>query len=81
MGVLAWAWRGRTSRAACTSATEPACLVRSVATEDVDRALVTLVPHTTALRGTRFEVTVSVRYLKAGGFDAQRMTARLGARA
>jgi mRNA interferase MazF len=43
----------------------------SVPTEDTDRALVTVVPHTTALRGSRFEVTVSARYLKVGGFDAQ----------
>ena len=47
------------------------CLVMSVPTEDADRVLVTVVPHTTALRGSRFEVTVSARYLKAGGFDAQ----------
>ena len=43
--------------------------------ERADRGLrwcpVTVVPHTTALRGSRFEVTVSARYLKAGGFDAQ----------
>lgn len=50
------------------------CLVMSVPTEDADRALralVTVVPHTTALRGSRFEETVSARYLKAGGFDTQ----------
>ena len=47
------------------------CLVMTMPTEDSDRALVTVVPHTTALRGSRFEVTVSARYLKAGGFDAQ----------
>jgi mRNA interferase MazF len=47
------------------------CLVMSVPTEDADRVLVTVVPHTTALRGSRFEVTVSAHYLKAGGFDAQ----------
>jgi mRNA interferase MazF len=46
------------------------CLVLSVVPEAQDRALVTLVPHTTSLRGTRFEVVVP-RFLKAGAFDAQ----------
>jgi mRNA interferase MazF len=30
-----------------------------------------VVPHTTSLRGTRFEVAVAVPFLRAGGFDAQ----------
>jgi mRNA interferase MazF len=47
------------------------CLVFSVPITDVDRALVTLVPHTTALRGTRFEVEFRVPFLRPGGFDAQ----------
>ena len=46
-------------------------LVLSVAVEDTDRALVTLVPHTTSLRGSRFEVPLPVRFLRPGGFDAQ----------
>lgn len=46
-------------------------LVLSVPTEDTDRALVTLVPHTTSLRGSRFEVPLSIRFLRPGGFDAQ----------
>ena len=46
-------------------------LVLSVPIEDTDRALVTLVPHTTALRGSRFEVPLPVRFLRPGGFDAQ----------
>jgi mRNA interferase MazF len=29
------------------------------------------VPHTTALRQSRFEVAVPVRFLKPGAFDAQ----------
>lgn len=45
-------------------------LVMSVPAAETDRALVTLVPHTTSLRGTRFEVTVPVQFLRAGGFDA-----------
>jgi mRNA interferase MazF len=30
-----------------------------------------LVPHTTSLQGTRFEVSVPKRFLKPGAFDAQ----------
>jgi len=47
------------------------CLVLSVRADSQDRALVTLVPHTTSVRGTRFEVTVPKRFLRAGAFDAQ----------
>jgi mRNA interferase MazF len=46
-------------------------LVISVPAGDADRALVTLVPHTTSLRGSRFEVPVPVPFLRAGAFDAQ----------
>jgi len=38
-----------------------------------DRALVSIVAHTTAVRGSRFEVAVSVKFLKAGAFDAQNL--------
>lgn len=47
------------------------CLVLSVAAGEADRALVTLVPHTTSVRGSQFEVVVPVRFLKPGAFDAQ----------
>lgn len=47
------------------------CLVISSPIDDNDRALVTLVPHTTSTRGTRFEATVATHYLKSGAFDAQ----------
>ncbi len=47
------------------------CLVLSVPSEDTDRSIVTLVPHTTSMRGSRFEVAVPVRFLKPGAFDAQ----------
>lgn len=47
------------------------CLVLGVPAADGDRALITVVPHTTSLRGTRYEVPVSVRFLRPGGFDAQ----------
>ncbi|MBK9216913.1 MAG: type II toxin-antitoxin system PemK/MazF family toxin [Chloracidobacterium sp.] len=49
------------------------CLVLSVAAEVVDRALATLVPHTTSTRGSRFEVKLRVRYLRAGAFDVQNL--------
>lgn len=38
-----------------------------------DRALATLVPHTTKPRGSRFEVDVKVRFLKPGAFDVQNL--------
>ena len=47
------------------------CLVLSVPTASDDRSIVTLVPHTTSVRGSRFEVVVPVRFLKPGAFDAQ----------
>src|SRR5438105_8938553 len=48
-------------------------LVVSVPADDVDRALVTLVPHTTSPRQSRFEVAVSVPFLRPGVFDAQNL--------
>lgn len=47
------------------------CLVLSVPAGGDDRSIVTLVPHTTSVRGSRFEVVVPVRFLKPGAFDAQ----------
>ena len=49
------------------------CLVLSVLAGDSDRALATIVPHTTSLRGSRFEVALPIRFLRAGGFDAQNL--------
>lgn len=34
------------------------CLVLSIPTDPRDRTLVTLMPHTTSVQGTRFEVAV-----------------------
>lgn len=48
-------------------------LVMSVPAEDIDRALVTIVPHTTSARGSRFEAAVAVPFLRAGVFDAQNL--------
>jgi len=47
------------------------CLVLSVPPGPQDRVLVTLVPHTTSVHGTRFEVAVPKVFLKGGVFDAQ----------
>ncbi len=41
-------------------------LVISVPYDDSDRALIAVVPHTTAIRGSRFEVVLPVRFLEPG---------------
>ena len=46
-------------------------LVISVAFGDADRALVTIVPHTTSIRGSQFEIPASVPFLKPGAFLVQ----------
>jgi mRNA interferase MazF len=46
-------------------------LVISVAFGDADRAFVTIVPRTTSLRGSQFEVPVKASFLKAGVFLVQ----------
>ncbi len=47
------------------------CVVLSIPVPDQDRALVTLIPHTTSPRGSRFEVEILNRFLQKGVFDAQ----------
>ena len=49
------------------------CLVLSISVNTEDRALSTLVPHTTSLRGSRFEIKLNIRFLREGGFDAQNL--------
>lgn len=49
------------------------CLILSVPAADEDRALATLVPHTTSLRNSRFEVKLKIHFLREGGFDAQNL--------
>jgi len=56
-------------------------LVISAAFGDTDRALVTIVPHTTSLRGSQFEISVSVPFLKAGAFLVQGVSTYPHARA
>ena len=46
-------------------------LVVSVPYGDLDRALVTIVPHTTSLRGSQFEIRVTPGFLKPGAFLVQ----------
>lgn len=48
-------------------------LVLSRPPGDADRALVTLVPHTTAIRGSAYEVPVRAGFLRDGAFDAQNL--------
>ena len=47
------------------------CLVMSVAPQSQERVVAALVSHTTAVRSTRFEVSITKPFLKAGAFDAQ----------
>jgi mRNA interferase MazF len=53
-----------------TAKTRPVVIV-SVEYGDSDRALVTVVPHTTELRRSRFEVPFAVPFLRPGAFLVQ----------
>lgn len=53
--------------------TRPA-LVLSISVLDEDRALATMIMHTTSVRGTRFEVAINVRFLRKGAFECQNVT-------
>lgn len=46
-------------------------LIVSVPFGDRDRALVTVVPHTTSLRGSAYEIVTATPFLKAGAFVVQ----------
>ncbi len=48
----------------------PAVIV-SIPFQDNERAVYAVVPHTTALRGGRFEIVVNVAWLEPGAFDVQ----------
>ena len=63
-----------------TEKVRPALIV-SVAFGDTDRALVTIIPHTTNLRGSRYEVAVNVPFLKPGAFLVQGVTTYSNVRA
>ena len=49
------------------------CLVLSIPAKDEDRALVTVLAHTTSPRGSRFEVEIKANFLRTGVFDAQNL--------
>jgi mRNA interferase MazF len=49
------------------------CLVLSIRAEIQDRALATVVAHTTSPRGSRFEVGIDLAFLRTGVFDAQNL--------
>ena len=46
-------------------------LVISVRFADSDRALIGVIPHTTATRGSQFEIAVPARFLSLGAFLVQ----------
>ena len=46
-------------------------LVISIPYTDADRALIGVIPHTTATRGSQFEVSVPTRFLAEGAFLVQ----------
>jgi mRNA interferase MazF len=56
-------------------------LICSIPHEEGERSLVTVIAHTTSQRSSRFEVDISVKFLRHGVFDAQNIltipTARL----
>jgi len=46
-------------------------LILNIPYQDADRALITIVSHSTALRGSEFEIAVDVPFLKRGTFVVQ----------
>jgi mRNA interferase MazF len=56
-------------------------LILSIPFSDADRALVTVVFHTTALRNSQFEVKIGAPFLKEGAFVAQSIATYPTARA
>ena len=57
-----------------TQKVRPALII-SIPYEDADRALIGVIPHTTALRGSQFEVPVPVHFLDQGAFLIQGLVA------
>ena len=53
-----------------TQKVRPALII-SVPYADADRALIGVIPHTTATRGSQFEVSVPVPFLGSGAFLVQ----------
>ena len=53
-----------------TQKVRPALII-SMPYADSDRALIGVIPHTTALRGSQFEVSIPTRWLSTGAFLVQ----------
>jgi mRNA interferase MazF len=53
-----------------TQKVRPALII-SVPFGDTDRALIGVIPHTTAIRGSKFEVPVEAHFLQPGAFLVQ----------
>ena len=49
------------------------CLLLTDYPNDEDLALVTIIPHTTALRGNSWEITIEKPFLKSGVFHLQQV--------
>ncbi len=49
------------------------CLVLNIPVTEADRNLTTLAPHTTSVRGSRFEVVTESKFLREGAFDVQNL--------
>jgi mRNA interferase MazF len=47
------------------------CVVINTAISHIDRAIMTIVPHTTAVRGTAYESPSEVFFLRPGAFNGQ----------
>ena len=56
-------------------------LILSIPFADTDRAVITVVFHTTTLRGSQFEVKTQVPFLREGAFVAQSIATYPTARA
>jgi mRNA interferase MazF len=46
-------------------------VILSIGFQDQERAVYAVVPHTTAVRGGRFEVNIGAAWLARGAFDVQ----------
>lgn len=53
-----------------TQKVRPALII-SIPYAEADRALIGVIPHTTAVRGSRFEISISARFLGEGAFLVQ----------
>ena len=53
-----------------TQKVRPALII-SIPYADADRALIGVIPHTTAVRGSQFEIYIPARFLSEGAFLVQ----------